>query len=89
MKEKMKKMCIRDRRSAVHTEYAVDIANASKADNANAWLYYYNGSEPQDVYKRQCGDCPGNFLSCSKTGFQISWRRRRRMIRKQNIFCLL
>ena len=34
-------------RSAVHTEYAVDIANASKADNANAWLYYYNGSEPQ------------------------------------------
>ena len=34
-------------RSAVHTVYAVDIANASKADNANAWLYYYNGSEPQ------------------------------------------
>lgn len=32
---------------------------------------------------------PREFLSCSKTGFQISWRRRRRMIRKQNIFCLL
>lgn len=27
--------------------YAVDIANASKAENGNAWLYYYNGSEPQ------------------------------------------
>lgn len=34
-------------RNASHKNYAVDIANASKAENGNAWLYYYNGSEPQ------------------------------------------
>ena len=42
--------------SAVHTEYAVDIANASKADNANAWLYYYNGSEPQQFEAEYVGN---------------------------------
>lgn len=43
-------------RSAAHTEYAVDIANASKADNANAWLYYYNGSEPQQFEAEYIGN---------------------------------
>ena len=43
-------------RSAAHTEYAVDIANASKADNTNAWLYYYNGSEPQQFEAEYIGN---------------------------------
>lgn len=43
-------------RSAAHTEYAVDIANASKADNANVWLYYYNGSEPQQFEAEYIGN---------------------------------
>lgn len=34
-------------RSIKDSGYTVDIANASKADGAKAWLYYYNGTKPQ------------------------------------------
>mgnify|MGYP005759527933 CR=1 FL=1 len=34
-------------KSSANSTYAVDIANGSKADKANAWLYSYNGSQAQ------------------------------------------
>lgn len=34
-------------RSASHPEYAVDIANSSTMNTANAWIYYYNGTKAQ------------------------------------------
>ena len=65
-------------RSAVHTEYAVDIANASEADNANAWLYYYNGSEPQQFETEYVGNGyykltvkhSGMVLECSSSTYK-------------------
>ena len=34
-------------RSSKESEYTIDVANASKVDGANVWLYYYNGTKPQ------------------------------------------
>ena len=65
-------------RSAANTDYTVDIANASTADNANAWLYYYNGSEPQQFkveyvengYYKLTAKHSGMVLECASSSYK-------------------
>ena len=65
-------------RSAANTDFTVDIANGSTAENANAWLYYYNGSEPQrfiaeyadNGYYRLTAEHSGMVLECASSTYK-------------------
>lgn len=65
-------------RSAANTDYTVDIANGSIAANANAWLYYYNGSEPQrftieyveNGYYKLTAEHSGMVLECASSTYK-------------------
>ena len=61
-------------RSAVDSKYALDIANASKKNGANAQLYHRNGtsaqrfrfiSKPNETYRIKCA-CSGKTLAVAK-----------------------